>query len=91
MTKVTTAAGWVRTVPLDCPHYSEARELQVCYNCAAANLDAYARQQVREALEEAEKIARQHPQCHTEPRDEKTTGCAYAIGDVIAALRKKIA
>ena len=48
----TTAAEWVRTVPLDCPH-SKAREVYVCYDCAAANLDAYARQQVREALEEA--------------------------------------
>ena len=56
--KPTTAAEkWVRTVPLDCPH-GEAREVYVCYECAAANLDAYARQQVREALEEAEKIIR---------------------------------
>ena len=45
MSSPTAAAEWVKTVPLDCPH-SEARELSVCYECAAANLDAYARQQV---------------------------------------------
>ena len=44
-----TAAEWVRTIPLDCPHL-EARELYVCYECAAANLDAYARQQVEAAV-----------------------------------------
>ena len=42
-----TAVEWVKTVPLDCPH-PEARELYVCYGCAAANLDAYARQRVEE-------------------------------------------
>ena len=41
----TAAAEWVRTVPLDCPHV-EAREVYVCYECAVANLDAFARQQV---------------------------------------------
>ena len=51
----TAAEEWVRTVPLDCPHV-EAREVHVCYECAAANLDAFARQQVGEALKEAEKI-----------------------------------
>ena len=50
------AAEWVRTVPLDCPH-PEAREVYVCYDCAAANLDAYARQQVEAALERAAQIA----------------------------------
>ena len=35
----------MRTVPLDCPHFA-AREVYVCYECAAANLDAFARQQV---------------------------------------------
>ena len=40
-----TAVEWVKTVPLDCPH-PDARELYVCYGCAAANLDAYARQRV---------------------------------------------
>ena len=39
------AAKWVRTVPLDCPHL-EAREVHVCYSCAAENLEAYARQQM---------------------------------------------
>ena len=47
----TAAEKWVRTVPLDCPHPLEAREVHVCYKCAAANLDAYARQQVEAALE----------------------------------------
>ena len=46
---------------------------------------------IREALEEAEKIAREHPHCHAEPREEKATGCAYAIGDDIAALRGRTA
>ena len=50
------AAEWVRTVPLDCPH-PEAREVYVCYDCAAANLDAYASQQVEAALERAAQIA----------------------------------
>ena len=53
----TTAAEWVRTVPLDCPH-PEAREVYVCYDCAAANLDAYARQQAEAALERAATIQR---------------------------------
>ena len=52
----TAAEEWVRTVPLDCPHPLEAREVHVCYECAAANLDAYARQQVEASLEEVEKI-----------------------------------
>ena len=45
MNPQTAAEEWVRTVPLDCPHV-EAREVYVCYECAAANLDAFARQQV---------------------------------------------
>lgn len=55
MPNPTTAAEWVRTVPLDCPH-PEARELYVCYECAAANLDAYARQRVEAALERAARL-----------------------------------
>ena len=47
-----SAAEWVRTVPLDCPHL-EAREVYVCYDCAAVNLDAFARQQV-----EADRLSR---------------------------------
>ena len=81
-----TAVEWAKA----CNHLTE-NNLDILDTMCPTCADAYARQQVREALEEAEKIARQHPQCHTEPRDEKTTGCAYAIGDVIAALRKKIA
>ena len=50
------AAEWVRTVPLDCPH-PEAQEVYVCYACAAANLDAYARQQVEAFRERAAQIA----------------------------------
>ena len=62
----TAAEKWVRTVPLDCPH-PEAREVYICYECAAANLDAYAREQiaaaVHEVLEEAEKATRCE-RCH---------------------------
>ena len=46
----TPAAEWVKTVPLDCPHV-EARELYVCHACMAANLDAFAREQVEAAHE----------------------------------------
>ena len=47
----TAAEKWVRTVPLDCPH-PEAREVYVCYECAAANLGAFARQQAEAARRE---------------------------------------
>ena len=54
------AAEWVKTVPLDCPHV-EARELYVCHACMAANLDAYARQQVEAALERAKEVLLSKP------------------------------
>ena len=53
----TKAAEWVKTVPLDCPHV-EACELYVCHACMAANLDAYAREQVEVFLEPLRKLWR---------------------------------
>lgn len=55
MPNPTTAAEWVATVPLDCPHL-EAREVYVCYECAAANLDAYASQQVEKVTQERDEL-----------------------------------
>ena len=83
-----SAAKWVRTVPLDCPHV-EARELYVCYECAAANLDAYAAEQVAQArAEEREacaKIAADYCTCETLHAGH----VGYHAKEIAAAIRAK--
>lgn len=75
----TTAAEWVRTVPLDCSH-SEARELYVCCECAAANLDAYARQRVEAFRERAE-------QALPKPPDDDSLDILAYYQECVAAIR----
>ena len=86
-----SAAKWVRTVPLDCPHV-EARELYVCYECAAANLDAYAAEQVaqaraeeREACAEIAKICQMPASPDMSPLTHQ--GIKLARREIAAALR----
>ena len=74
-----------RTIPLDCPHL-EARELYVCYECAAANLDAYARQQV-EAFRERVRNTVEECGAVGDHDDDYYHGYDQAIQDAVAAIR----